>query len=152
MDVDEEADLTSKILIVDDNQLNIEALSQLLLQFGLASSYACSGPQAIRMVKNRLNQEGLHPYQLIFCDYSMPKMDGFACVRQIRNDITHLRVVSQRDDIRLPFFCCITAYDKEQVSKKATISGMNYTMMKPIFKEQLDEFFLSSGLDLLSDD
>ena len=69
---DEETDMTSKILIIDDNSLYIEALSDLLLQFGLVSSHACSGAQAIRMTKNRLSRDDLLPYQLIFCDYSMP--------------------------------------------------------------------------------
>ena len=48
-DEDEETDMTSKILIIDDNSLYIEALSDLLLQFGLVSSHASSGAQAIRM-------------------------------------------------------------------------------------------------------
>ena len=71
-DEDEETDMTSKILIIDDNSLYIEALSDLLLQFGLVSSHASSGAQALRMTKNRLSRDDLLPYQLIFCDYSMP--------------------------------------------------------------------------------
>lgn len=40
----------SQILIVDDDQLNIEAMKHLLQQFNLSASYARGGHDAFRLV------------------------------------------------------------------------------------------------------
>ena len=40
----------SQILIVDDDQLNIEAMSYLLQQFNLTASYAKGGQDTFRLV------------------------------------------------------------------------------------------------------
>ena len=43
------------------------------------SDVALSGEKAIEMIKHRISQakfSGTPMYKLIFCDYSMPEMDG----------------------------------------------------------------------------
>ena len=67
-------------MIVDDDQLNIEATSELIKQFNLTSAYVTNGQDAIQMIRKRLDssvQGGDRMFKLILCDYSMPDMDGF---------------------------------------------------------------------------
>ena len=44
----------SKVLLIEDDQLNIEAMRRLLLQFNLELSWATSGSVALEMVRGRL--------------------------------------------------------------------------------------------------
>ena len=74
----------SEILIIDDDQLNVTALSTLLEQLNLASSFATSGHEALRMVKERLENDELQMFKLILCDFSMPGMNGFECADSIK--------------------------------------------------------------------
>ena len=80
----------SKILIIDDDNLNIQATSELIKQFNVTSTHATNGLDAIQIVKNRLkaNAQGANSenpmFQLILCDYSMPDLDGFTCLKAIR--------------------------------------------------------------------
>ena len=75
------------MLIVDDDQLNMEAMRMMLQQFKLSASCAMSGPDALKLVQNRLSRADLKPYSLILLDYSMPVMNGFQCVQAIRESI-----------------------------------------------------------------
>ena len=72
------------MLIVDDDQLNMEAMRMMLQQFKLSASCARSGPDALKLVQNRLSSADLKLYSLILLDYSMPVMNGFHCVQAIR--------------------------------------------------------------------
>ena len=73
-------------------------MKYLLLQFALDSTIVVNGYQAIALVKNRLRRSATLPmYQLIFCDYSMPRMDGFECIREIRNAITEWRQLKSNE-------------------------------------------------------
>ena len=60
----------------------------MLEQFSLSSSFATNGQAAIQMVKNRLDRDELHMFQLILCDFSMPEMNGFKCADAIRKLVT----------------------------------------------------------------
>ena len=47
----------------------------------------------------------------------------------------------------MPVFCIVTAYPTEKINELSAASGLNYTMTKPIFKEQLQDFLINSGLE-----
>jgi CheY-like chemotaxis protein/HPt (histidine-containing phosphotransfer) domain-containing protein len=66
------------ILIVDDNPINLQALSSILESENLSVDKANSGDKAIEMIKNKT-------YSLVFMDIQMPKMDGYETVRIIRS-------------------------------------------------------------------
>jgi two-component system, cell cycle response regulator DivK len=68
-----------KVLIAEDNAVNRELLCELLELCGYTVSEACNGEEALRMV------EQSQP-DILLLDIGMPLLDGFAVVRQIREN------------------------------------------------------------------
>ncbi|MCR5790431.1 MAG: DegV family EDD domain-containing protein [Lachnospiraceae bacterium] len=67
----------ARILIVDDNEMNLEVESRLLEDTDMAIDKALSGRQALEMCLN-------YHYDAIFMDHLMPEMDGIKCLEIIR--------------------------------------------------------------------
>lgn len=67
----------AKILIVDDVQMNIDAVIALLEHTKMQIDSATSGDQAIEMVKRKR-------YDMIFMDHMMPGTDGIEATKRIR--------------------------------------------------------------------
>jgi len=68
----------TRILIVDDNEINLVVAEGLLEFYGATISTAKSGMEAVAMVKN-------HDYDIIFMDHMMPEMDGVDTTKMIRS-------------------------------------------------------------------
>ena len=66
-----------KILLVDDNSVNLFVGAAMLKSLGLQVGVAASGEEALAMVK-------LNSYQLVLLDLMMPGMSGFDTLRAIR--------------------------------------------------------------------
>ena len=66
-----------KLLIVDDNNLNIKVESKLIYALGYTVETANSGIEAIKMVQNT-------KYNLIFMDIMMPMMDGVKTFHELQ--------------------------------------------------------------------
>lgn len=69
--------INAKILVVDDNEVNLKLISSLLLRYHTHADLAISGEQAIEKVQNET-------YDLIFMDHMMPEMDGVQAMQKIR--------------------------------------------------------------------
>lgn len=68
-----------RILIVEDNEMNRDALSRRLKSRGFAVRMAVDGFQALAMT-------AAEPPDLILMDLGLPEMDGCECVRRLRLD------------------------------------------------------------------
>ena len=82
-------DLTSKILIADDEVFNIEAMKGMLKILGLPKMkervVCCfNGEEMVDKIKEAFQQDDPQRYSLILTDCSMPIMDGYEAVAQIR--------------------------------------------------------------------
>ncbi len=69
---------TAKILIVDDNDMNLEVESKLLANTRMTIHKALSGKEALKMTLK-------HHYDVIIMDHLMPEMDGIECLDKIKN-------------------------------------------------------------------
>lgn len=69
----------AKILIVDDNEINIKVFKGLLEPLKMQIDTAENGKVAVEMVEN-------HPYHMVFMDHMMPVMDGIEATRRIRKN------------------------------------------------------------------
>lgn len=69
------------ILVVDDNQTNLEALSDYLSQFGMTVLLKQDGEKALELLTRKVPD-------LILLDIIMPGMDGFETCRRIKQNPT----------------------------------------------------------------
>ena len=68
----------SKILVVDDIDINLAVAEAILSAFDISPDLASSGAKAIEMANNQ-------QYHMIFMDHMMPEMDGLEATWRIRS-------------------------------------------------------------------
>ena len=71
-----------RVLVVDDNEVNLHLLDRLLSQWGLVPVLACSGSEAVELFER--NQAGATAFPLILMDRNMPEMNGYQTTEKIR--------------------------------------------------------------------
>ncbi|MDM8561223.1 two-component regulator propeller domain-containing protein [Candidatus Parabeggiatoa sp. HSG14] len=110
-----------KILIVDDEPVNLQVLVNHLSLNNYAVVQASSGPQALQLLK-----EGLQP-DLILLDVMMPKMTGYEVMQKIR-DVWAIH--------ELPTLL-LTAKNQLSDLVAGLNAGANDYLTKPISKDEL---------------
>ena len=68
----------AKILVVDDNAMNLKVASQLLSLFGIQPRLASSGLEALECLREE-------EFDIVFMDHMMPKMDGIETLHEAEN-------------------------------------------------------------------
>lgn len=69
----------AKILVVDDNEMNLMVAKNLLHLNGIVPDLATSGEEAIAMIRKKT-------YDIVFMDHMMPKMDGIETLEKLRSE------------------------------------------------------------------
>lgn len=110
----------ARILLVEDNELNIEVMLTLLDDYGINIDVARNGQEAIDAVKNK-------DYDIVFMDIQMPVMDGLEAARKIRDEL------GKKDLIII----ALTAHIRQENIQKSLAAGMNDHINKPV---KPDEF------------
>ena len=67
----------AKVLVVDDNEMNLKVMKNLLKLSGIRPDMAISGENALVMLKNET-------YDIVFLDHMMPKMDGIETLNEAK--------------------------------------------------------------------
>lgn len=109
------------ILVVDDDERNVFALTNVLLQHGFEISVARDGIECIEKFKAGEISD------LILMDIMMPKMDGYEAIRNIR------QLTTGKD---VPIIA-LTAKAMKDDKQKCIEAGANDYMTKPINVEKL---------------
>ena len=68
----------ARVLVIDDNYMNIRVVEGLMKQYGIQVAYALSGQEGIDMLQSKV-------YDLVFLDHMMPGMDGIETLTAFRN-------------------------------------------------------------------
>ena len=111
-----------KILIVDDNEINLLIAKRILGRFGPEMDFALNGEEAIEMVQKNI-------YDLVFMDIKMPGIDGFEATRRIRD--------LEGDYFKTLPIIALTASTLNNEYAKFKESGMNGHILKPFKPEEI---------------
>ncbi len=117
---------TERLLLVEDNELNMEIAEEFFGRCGACVEKAWDGSEAVELVKAR--PEGY--YAIIFMDIQMPKMDGYEATRQIR------QLEQDEGRKRTPIVAMSANAFSEDVSK-AYGAGMDDYITKPMSLQEI---------------
>ena len=116
-----------RILLVEDNEINLEIEVELLQDVGFFVDTATDGSIAVEKVKNSRPGD----YALILMDIQMPVMDGYdatIAIRQLENPaLANIPIIA------------LSANTLDDDRKKSMESGMNAHLSKPVNMPQLME-------------
>jgi hypothetical protein len=103
-------------LVVDDNEFNVEVISELLFQVGIEVSACSSGSAALEKLGRGLKVD------VVLMDVEMPEMNGYETTRRIRGELglTGVPVIA------------LTANVFREIQGKCLASGMNDCLTKPV--------------------
>jgi signal transduction histidine kinase/BarA-like signal transduction histidine kinase len=107
-----------KVLLVEDNQINVMVGKQILEKTNLAVDVAYDGQQAVDMVQ-------ADAYDAVLMDIQMPVMDGYTATTEIRKFNTTLPILGLSASVFM------------EVKDKIFHSGMNGFIFKPFEPEDL---------------
>ena len=105
-----------KVLVVDDNEINLRLAEIILRKNQYDVTTICSGEDSIELAKR-------NKYDLIFMDLHMPGLDGYNAAKQIR---------LHQDDGHRPVIIALTANAMPQEIEKIESCGMDDILIKPI--------------------
>lgn len=111
-----------KILIAEDNQMNILLMRKLLAKWNIKPDFAANGSEAVAAFK-------VNNYDLILMDIHMPIMDGYEASKMIR---------SETDDVKAKIpIIALTASVALDVRNKINQAGINDFVSKPFNPDEL---------------
>jgi signal transduction histidine kinase/CheY-like chemotaxis protein/HPt (histidine-containing phosphotransfer) domain-containing protein len=119
-----------RVLVVDDNDVSREIMTEMLRYLHMDASAASSGPAALTALQGALDK----PFDLVLMDWRMPGMNGDEATRRIHDDpgIT-----------RQPKVVMVTAYGREDVIRLAEQAGVDGFLVKPVSPSTLLDAILS---------
>lgn len=107
---------SARILVVDDNELNLKVASGLLRMFKINVDTVLSGREAVELVQKT-------DYDIIFMDYMMPDMDGIETSNEIR------RLGAKYMQLVIIALSAYVVYDAKEMFLS---NGLNGFITKPI--------------------
>ncbi len=113
--------VNKKVLVVDDNDLNLKIADRLLKKYNLQVDTCKSGYECLEKIKDQT-------YDLIFMDDMMPKMSGTETLHIIQESPTFKTKV-----------IALTANAIEGMKEKYIEEGFNDYLAKPIDKDELEK-------------
>ncbi|HSF39175.1 MAG TPA: ATP-binding protein [Thermoanaerobaculia bacterium] len=106
-----------KVLVADDNEVNVFVLTGLLRDWGVDFDVVCNGRQAVEHVRAR-------DYDMVLLDLRMPELDGYAAAREIRS-------LPGERFAKLPIFA-VSASTRMGLQHEIDAAGFNEFVGKPI--------------------
>lgn len=120
------------VLVVDDNDISMEIITELLTMNGLKVLAAANGREAVE----KFAATTVGSVSMILMDMQMPEMDGCEASRQIRS-------LQRRDAESVPIVA-LTGNSSSEDVEAAMQAGMNNYMVKPVqmklLAKMLDEY------------
>ncbi|MGZ8187105.1 MAG: ATP-binding protein, partial [Methylobacter sp.] len=113
-----------RVLIADDNEINLLLLTNMLELQGCKVDSALDGKEALQLINQK-------HYQMALIDINMPVMTGLELVKILRSE--HNPII----------MTAISAYADDTKITEAFSAGFDYYLTKPIDEDQLAELIQS---------
>ncbi|KAL0408478.1 UNVERIFIED_CONTAM: Histidine kinase [Sesamum radiatum] len=130
-----------KILVVDDNPVNLRVAAGALKKYGADVVHADRGKDAISLLTPP------HPFDACFMDIQMPEMDGFEATRRIREIEASINIGIQGGEVSAEAYgnvsnwhvpiLAMTADVIQATNEECSKCGMDGYVSKPFEAEQL---------------
>lgn len=117
----------SRVLVVDDNDLNLQITKGLLKNYGIQTDLADGGLQGVKMALEK-------DYDIIFMDCMMPEMDGTTAMKQIKEQ--------WKKEKACPPIVALTANAIVGVKEELVRQGFTDYMSKPIQMNVLESILV----------
>lgn len=117
-----------RVLLVEDNALNLEIAQAILEEMGFRVDTATDGDEAVQALRS--SDPGT--YDVVLMDIMMPRMNGLEATHQIR-------ATPERADLRTLPILAMSANAFAEDVKKSLEAGMNCHLSKPIELDKLVE-------------
>lgn len=122
-DSDDYADLKGfRVLLVEDNELNVMIAEEFLHEVGIETTTAENGLEAIKRIDEAFKDGHKPPFDLVLMDLQMPVMDGYEAAKRLRYN---------PDYANMPIIA-MTAHALEEERRRCLACGMNEHLTKPI--------------------
>ena len=118
----------AKVLVVDDNEMNLMVFQNLLKQTAVKIDTAINGVEGLRLTQGT-------KYDVIFLDHMMPDKDGIETLHE-------LKAQSNNPNLATPTIC-LTANAISGAKEKYLAEGFNGYLTKPINPNKLEEMLLA---------
>src|SRR6056297_1046265 len=109
-----------KILIVEDNDINLKLYNHVIKKIDAEQYVARDGKQALKLARE-------HVPDVIILDIQIPEINGMEVAKTLRKD-------SKFDNVKI---LAVTAYSMRGDKEKILNSGCDYYLSKPISTREL---------------
>ena len=116
-----------RILVVEDNELNMEIICTILEGYKILTEQAVNGKEAVYQMEKTVPGY----YDMILMDIMMPEMDGLEAARAIR--------AMEREDCKTIPIYAMSANAFDEDVKRSLASGMNGHLSKPVDIQVLEK-------------
>ena len=123
----EDAAPERRVLLAEDNAVNQRVAVRLLERSGVDPDVASDGEQAVEMVAAAADAG--RPYDVVFMDIQMPRLDGFEATAQIRR---------QLGAAQQPRIIAMTANAMEGDREACLAAGLDDYVAKPVRPDAID--------------
>lgn len=113
-----------KVLIIDDNMVNIKLAKRFLEKYNFEISSATSGNECINLVKE-------NKYDMIFLDHMMPELDGITTMNILKNS-----------GYSIPPVIALTANSYSGLKEYYVNAGFSDYLSKPINFKELNKIII----------
>ncbi|OQY46421.1 MAG: hypothetical protein B6240_07300 [Desulfobacteraceae bacterium 4572_87] len=119
-----------KVLLVDDNPVNLKVAKMLLEKKGVQVDSVMDGETAITSIQNT------PPYQMVLMDVQLPGIDGLEATKQIRQ--WEMSSPQGGDPPHIPIIA-LTAADQEGEQQACLKAGMDDVILKPLRPDKIEK-------------
>ena len=110
-----------RVLVTDDNEMNLKVASNLLQFFGIKAVLVASGMETIELCEKE-------KFDIIFLDHMMPKMDGVEC----------LEILKEKNLVEDTVVVALTANAVVGAKEQFLEAGFDDYLSKPILLDDLE--------------